>query len=53
MKQIKVSDRVAEILDRRRGKRQLTYSEAIEDYITGNSWLNRVKRLFRGRKGEL
>ena len=45
LKQIKISDRVAVVLDKRRGKRQLTYSEAIEEYITKLSLLNRVKRL--------
>ena len=49
MKQIKISDRVAVVLDKRRGKRQKTYSEAIEDYIINNSWLYFFKRLFRKR----
>ncbi len=49
MKQIKVSDKVAEILDRKRGKKQKTYSQAIEDYIVGNSWLQFFKWLFRRR----
>ena len=49
MKQIKVSDKVAEILDRRRGKKQKTYSQVVEDYIVGNSWLNLIKWIFRRR----
>ena len=48
-KQIKISDEVREILDRRRGKKQKTYSQVIEDYIIGDSWLQFFKSLFRKR----
>ena len=43
MKQIKVSDVVAEKLDKRRGKHQLTYSEAIESYFKESSLLYFLK----------